>query len=57
MTFQGSLGNTLGQLGEVLRHPAPLFAILGVSLVAMPALAFLLSSVIFAGNTNIVTGI
>lgn len=57
MTFQGSLGNTLGQLGEVLRHPAPLFAILGVSLVAMPALAFLLSSAIFAGNTNIVTGI
>ncbi|WP_259324486.1 bile acid:sodium symporter family protein [Collinsella intestinalis] len=57
MTFQGSLGNTLGQLGEVLRHPAPLLAILGVTLVAMPALAFLLSSAIFAGNTDIVTGI
>ncbi len=57
MTFQGSLSNTLGQLGGVLRHPAPLLAILGVTLVAMPALAFLLSNAIFAGNTDIVTGI
>ncbi len=57
MTFQGSLGNTLGQLGEVLRHPLPLLVILGVTLVAMPTLAFLLSSALFAGDPDIIAGI
>ncbi|MFR2950262.1 MAG: bile acid:sodium symporter family protein [Collinsella intestinalis] len=56
MTFQGSRQH----LGSTRRGTPPsgaTVAILGVSLVAMPALAFLLSSAIFAGNTNIVTGI
>ena len=57
MTFQGSLNNNLRQLGEVLRRPAPLLAIFGVTLVFMPVLAFLLSSALFDGNVNIITGI
>lgn len=57
MTFQGSLNNTLRQLGAVLRHPAPLLAILGVTLVFMPGVAFVLASALFAGNANIITGI
>lgn len=57
MTFQGSLSNTLSQLGEVLRRPAPLIAILGVTLVFMPAIAFLLASALFPHNADLVTGI
>lgn len=57
MTFQGSLSNTLSQLGEVLRRPAPLIAILCVTLVFMPAIAFLLASALFPHSANLVTGI
>lgn len=57
MTFQGSLGNTVKQVIETVRHPLPLFAILGVTLVAMPLVSFFLASIIFAGNANIITGI
>ena len=57
MTFQGSLGNTLRQVVGVLRDPLPLIAILSVTLVAMPALAFLLANALFSGNADLVAGI
>lgn len=57
MTFQGSLDNTLRQVVGVLRDPLPLIAILSVTLVAMPALAFLLANALFGGNADLVTGI
>ena len=57
MTFQGSLDNTLRQVVGVLRDPLPLIAILSVTLVAMPALAFLLANALFGGNVDLVTGI
>ena len=57
MTFQGSLDNTLRQVVGVLRDPLPLIAILSVTLVAMPALAFLLANALFSGNADLVAGI
>lgn len=57
MTFQGSLDNTLRQVVGVLRDPLPLIAILSVTLVAMPALAFLLANALFGGNADLVAGI
>ncbi len=57
MTFQGALSNTLQNVLDVFRHPLPLIGILGITLVFMPTLAFGLASVIFAGSTDIITGI
>ena len=57
MTFQGALNNTMHQLVETFRRPAPLLMILGVSLVFMPVLAHLLASALFGDNPNLVTGI
>ena len=57
MTFQGSLDNTFHQVVGVLRDPLPLIAILSVTLVAMPALAFLLANALFSGNADLVAGI
>ena len=57
MTFQGSLDNTFHQVVGVLRDPLPLIAILSVTLVAMPALAFLLANALFGGNADLVAGI
>lgn len=57
MTFQGSLNNTFQQVADVFRHPGPLLAILGVTLVFMPALACALAQLLFASDQNLVTGI
>ena len=57
MTFQGALNNTLHQLAETFRRPAPLLAILGVSLVFMPLVAHLLATLLFGGNPDLVTGV
>lgn len=57
MTFQGALNNTLEQLVQVFRKPLTLIAVLTTTLVVMPTLAFLLASLLFGGNINIVTGI
>lgn len=57
MTFQGALNNTLHQLVETFKHPAPLITILGICLVFMPVLAWLLASAFFGSNVNLVTGI
>lgn len=57
MTFQGALNNTLHQLVEVFRRPGQLLAILGVTLVFMPCLAYLIAMALFGSNINLVTGI
>lgn len=57
MTFQGALSNTFHQLVEVFRRPACLLAILGVTMVAMPAVAWALACALFGGNVNLVTGV
>ena len=57
MTFQGALNNTLHQLIEVFKHPKDLIIILAVSQVLMPALAYVLASLFFGDNVNLVTGI
>ena len=57
ITFQGSLGNDFGTLAEAFRRPAAMLAILAVSAIAMPLLAFLLGSLCFDGNANLVTGV
>lgn len=57
MTFQGSLNNTFRQLAETVRHPLPLLVILGVTLVFMPVVAFGMASILFAGDTQIITGV
>lgn len=57
MTFQGALNNTLHQLAETFRHPAPLVVILCVSLVFMPVVAHLLATLLFGGSPDLVTGV
>ena len=57
MTFQGSLSNTFRQLVEVFRHPLKLLAILLIAEVFMPVLAYLLGTVFFGSNPNLVAGI
>ncbi len=57
MTFQGALCNTFGQLLAVFRHPARLLVILAIAEVFMPVLAFLLASVLFGDNVNLVAGV
>ena len=57
LTFQGSLNNTVHQLVGVFKHPKDLIVILLISQVFMPVLAYLLASLLFAGNVNLITGI
>lgn len=56
MTFQGSLNNTFKSLGETFRHPLNMVAIILTSMVFMPVLVHVIASVIFAGNTDLITG-
>lgn len=57
MTFQGSLNNTFREVARVFRHPAQLICVLLITLVAMPAVAFALATLLFGGNINLVAGI
>lgn len=57
MTFQGALNNTFEQLLAVFRHPLRLLVILAVSEVLMPCLAYLLGSLLFGDNVNLLTGV
>ena len=57
MTFQGSLSNTVSEVMEVFRRPAKLLAILGVTLVFMPVLAWAIANALFAGDVDLITGI
>ena len=57
MTFQGSLGNTFSQVLDEFRHPLPMFAVLFVSAVVLPVLAWLAGGALFADQPLVVTGI
>lgn len=57
MTFQGALGNNLANLARAFRHPAAMLVTLAVSAVLMPLVAFLLATLFFGGNPNLVCGI
>lgn len=57
MTFQGSLNNTFSRLIEVFRHPAPMLAILGVTIVWMPVLSYLFGNMLFGSDPQLVLGI
>lgn len=57
MTFQGALNNTFKQLIAVFRHPLRLLVILAVAEVFMPCLAYLLGSLLFGDNVNLLTGV
>lgn len=57
MTFQGALNNTFKQLLAVFRHPLRLLVILAVAEVLMPCLAYLLGSLLFGDNVNLLTGV
>ena len=57
MTFQGALCNTFSQLVSVFRHPARLLAILAIAEVFMPLLAYLLGSLLFGDNVNLLAGV
>ena len=57
MTFQGALGNNLGNLVNAFRHPAAMLVTLLISAVAMPLAAFALGSLFFGSNPNLVCGI
>lgn len=57
MTFQGALNNTFEQLLAVFRHPLRLLVILAVAEVLMPCLAYLLGSLLFGDNVNLLTGV
>ena len=57
MTFQGALGNNLRNLVDAFRHPAAMIATLLISALAMPAAAYLLGSLFFGDNPNLVCGI
>ena len=56
MTFQGSLNNTFASVLEQFRHPKNMLCILGLSIVVMPVCAWALSSLLFGGKANLVTG-
>lgn len=56
MTFQGSLNNRFENVVYVFKNPLNLIIILVINIVVLPVLSFLLSSVIFAGNANLITG-
>jgi predicted Na+-dependent transporter len=57
ITFQGSLGNDFNTLADAFSHPRDMLIILALSSIAMPLLSFLLGSLVFGGNQNLVTGI
>ncbi len=57
ITFQGSLGNDFKTLADAFAHPKDMFIILALSAIAMPVAAFLIGSLVFGGNPNLVTGI
>lgn len=57
MTFQGALNNTFEQLLAMFRHPLRLLVILAVAEVLMPCLAYLLGSLLFGDNVNLLTGV
>lgn len=57
MTFQGALSNTFHQVRDVIRRPLPLVVAIFISAVVMPLAAFLLGSLFFGDNPNLVCGI
>ena len=57
MTFQSALSNTFGNLGRVLRHPAPMIASLALASVVMPCVACALASLLFGSDPNLVCGV
>lgn len=57
MTFQGSLGNTFGQVTSVFRKPWLMLCILALSHVVLPLLAFGLGQLLFGSDPELVTGI
>ena len=57
MTFQGALSNTFKQVADVIRKPRLLIIVLALSAVAIPVVAYLLGSLLFGSNPNIVCGI
>lgn len=56
MTFQGSLGNTFKSVAHTFRHPLNMIVIMATSMIAMPILACALANLLFAGNTDLITG-
>ena len=57
MTFQGSLGNTFGQVAEVFRKPKLMLCILALSHVILPLAAFVLGTMLFGSSPDLVCGI
>ena len=57
MTFQGSLGNNLGNLVRTLRHPAPLLATLAICTLVMPVAGCALGTLLFGQSPQLVCGI
>lgn len=57
MTFQGALSNTFHQVYEVFRRPLLLLLALLVSAVLIPVAAYLLGSLFFSSDPNLVCGI
>lgn len=57
MTFQGALSNTFHQVRDVIRRPLPLIVAILISAVVMPVAAYLLGSIFFGSNPNLVCGI
>ena len=57
MTFQGSLGNTFGQVAEVFRKPKLMLCILALSHAILPLAAFALGTLLFGANPDLVCGI
>ena len=57
MTFQSALSNTFGNLGRVLRHPAPMIASLALASVVMPCAACALATLLFGSDPNLVCGV
>ena len=57
MTFQGALSNTFRQVGEVFRRPTTLIVALITSTIFIPLAAFLLGSLLFSSNPNLICGI
>lgn len=56
MTFQGSLGNTFKSVIDTYRHPMNMIVILATTMIGMPILACGLANLLFAGNTELITG-
>ncbi|WP_166242740.1 bile acid:sodium symporter family protein [Paenibacillus turpanensis] len=57
MTFSGSLGFGLGQLGQAVLQPKPLLTVLIVLHAIMPLFAWALGSMLYPGDTNTITGL